>query len=165
PRSPGGARRPLAPPRHDPHRRHAPGSGAPRAARPSGARRRPLWRSGRRSLAPPPRPPRRRARPRPPGRRPADQPDLAAPTRPLRPRGPLAVHGRLHAAAALPPPLPPRGSLAVAHAVQRLFRLFGSSTRPSSTLWQTFRHEAQMKEVPSSVLLVRAGFGVGAARV
>ena len=33
----------------------------------------------------------------------------------------------------------------VAHAVQRLFRLFGSSTRPSSTLWQTFRQEAQMK--------------------
>ena len=41
--------------------------------------------------------------------------------------------------------LPPRGSFAVAQALQRLFMLFGSSTRPSSTLWQTFRQEAQMK--------------------
>ncbi len=48
-------------------------------------------------------------------------------------------------AAALPPPLPPRGSFALEHALHRLFRLFGSSTSPSSTLWQTFLHDAQMK--------------------
>src|SRR2546422_9174119 len=48
-------------------------------------------------------------------------------------------------AAALPPPLPPRGSLALEHALPTLFQLFGSSTSPSSTLWHTFLHEAQMK--------------------
>src|SRR5256712_6286595 len=48
-------------------------------------------------------------------------------------------------AAALPPPLPPRGSFTLEHALHRLFRLFGSSTSPSSTLWHTFLHDAQMK--------------------
>ena len=38
---------------------------------------------------------------------------------------------------------------AVAHAVQRLFTLFGSSTRPSSRLWHTRLQLAQMNVISS----------------
>ena|SRR5712664_2591505 len=62
-------------------------------------------------------------------------------------RLPLSLPGSFALAryAAALPPLPPRGSFALEHALHRLFRLFGSSTSPSSTLWQTFLHDAQMK--------------------
>src|SRR5581483_3838503 len=62
---------------------------------------------------------------------------------PPRAPAPPRLDAADQAAAAFP--LPPRGSLAVAHAEQRLFTLFGSSTRPSSRLWHTRRQDAQMK--------------------
>ena len=83
-----------------------------------------------------------------PGGRVADLPSFESPLpadlRALLERGLSGASGQDRGQAA-DLPLPPRGSFAVAQGVQRLLTLFGSSTSPSSMLWQIFLQDAQMK--------------------